>query len=382
MTLSPHLDLYRRPREAGKKSRMMDLFKIKKGGSEGGSRRSHTRISKYEQLSDVCDFIDQKLGGFLNFTKDSLERCEELSKRAYVDSNLYTLLVFWMSKFMEFFATVIFEAINFKIESAIRQGKGKRDDSSGQAKPKFDWNLFKKKPKKDADIRVSAFLSPDTVELFRSVFMLIFRFNAKNQRFMEKIRASNYFSECDQIRTKFFDLLRGKASHLVSSISNEVARKVAARVAHADFAKTEKHPRVVEQFLLHFGKFYREVAQLANADLIRSLKLSLFVSVHASVQHAFLRLTKPLFSKVRFDRQIQLEVEQMDLERLWLISPELHALRRAQEAQTNSRLLLEVLLRRKQRPKELVVLDEFPFTDKVRNDFISQLRTGFKINFK
>lgn len=275
---------------------MLELFGRKKGAadSQGGSAR---RVSKHERLSDVVDFVDQKLGGFLNFTKESLERCEELSKRAYADNNLYTLLVFWMTKFMEFFATVVFEALHFQIESAVREGRAPARDGPA-AKPKFDWNPFKKKPRREACVRAGAFLSPDAVELFRAVNMLIFRFNAKNQRFMEKIRASNYFSECDQIRAKIFDMLRGKTRHLEASVFREVAARVAARVAAPGFAKAERRPRLVEQFLLSFGRFLREVALLASAELRRSLQRELFLGLHAGLQRALLGLPKALFERV------------------------------------------------------------------------------------
>jgi hypothetical protein len=284
---------------------MLDMFKIGKSSSDENSSRSIKRnISKYEQLSDVCDFVDQKLGSFLNFTKDSLERCEILSKKAYMDSNLYTLLVFWMTKFMEFFATVIFEAFNFKIEKEIKEGRDKSNGSSKQEKTKgkFEWNLFKKKSKKDFIIKIGPFLSPDTVELFRSIFMLVFRFNAKNQKFMEKIRASNYFSECDQIRGKIFDMLKGKINHLMSSIFLEISNKVVARLGNSDFLKNNKSPRLVEQFILYFGQFYKEVNLLANNELIQSFKLNLFLSVHKGIQKALLNISKNLFKKVKITK--------------------------------------------------------------------------------
>jgi hypothetical protein len=298
--LRDQLKVYEAPRVQEKKKTMMDLFKGSKSNEQKSIKRN-PRISKYEQLTDVCDFVDQKLGGFLNFTKESLERCEVLSKKAYMDSNLYTLLVFWMTKFMEFFATVIFEALNMKIERAIKEGKegSKKEGSSKNIKGKFEWNLFKKKPKKDLKIKVTPFLSPDTVELFRSIYMLIFRFNAKNQKFMEKIRASNYFSECDQIRGKIFDMLKGKSLHLMTSIFNEISQKIVTRFQNPEFLKTEKKPRMVEQFLLFLGKFYREINLLVNADLIRDFKLGMFLSVHKGIQESFLNIPKQLFKKVR-----------------------------------------------------------------------------------
>lgn len=279
------MKVYSKPREKQKKT-MLDRFK--------NSKKNIISV-KYEALTDTCDFIDQKLGGFLNFTKESLERCEVLSKQAYVDSNLYTLLVFWMTKFMEFFATVIFEAINNKIEEAIRRGKQVKQSSP---KGKFEWNIFKKKSKQEFAIIIEPILSSDTVQLFRAIYMLVFRFNAKNQRFMEKIRASNYFSECDQIRGKIFDMLKDKTNHLVNSILNEVSYKVVARVSHPDFVKIEKTPRIIEQFILHFGKFYREVGLLANSEVILRFKLDLFVNIHSGIQKALLTISKSLFKKV------------------------------------------------------------------------------------
>lgn len=278
---------------------MMEIFKKSKNSNDSRPKKKQNFFSKYEQLTDVCDFVDQKLGGFLNFTKESLERCEILSKKAYMDSNLYTLLVFWMTKFMEFFATVIFEAINLHIERGIKQAHLEAASGSSKSiKGKFEWNLFKKKPKKDLRVKITAFLSPDTIELLRSVNMLIFRFNAKNQKFMEKIRASNYFSECDQIRGKIFDMLKSKTNHLVKSVVSEVARRVLLRVTHADFAKQEKHPRIVEQFLLFLGRFYREVGLLVNPELIVDFKLALFTEVHSMIQRTFTNMGKSLFKKV------------------------------------------------------------------------------------
>ena len=68
----------------------MEIFKKSKNSNDSRPKKKQNIFSKYEQLTDVCDFVDQKLGGFLNFTKESLERCEILSKKAYMDSNLYT----------------------------------------------------------------------------------------------------------------------------------------------------------------------------------------------------------------------------------------------------------------------------------------------------
>ena len=115
---------------------------------------------------------------------------------------------------------------------------------------------------------------------------------------MEKIRASNYFSECDQIRGKIFDMLKSKTRHLVCSIFIEVCNKVVNRLANPDFLKLEKHPRLIEQFMLYFGKFYREINYLANKELVQSLKLNLFLSVHKAIQKAFLHMSKNMFKKV------------------------------------------------------------------------------------
>ena len=277
---------------------MLEIFKISKSSSdEKNQKSSQTQFGKSEELTDVGDFVDQKLGGFLNFTKESLERCEILSKRAYVDSNLYTLLVFWMTKFMEFFATVVFEALNSKIEKAVQKGKEVPKEGSSKS-IKFEWNLFKKKPKREASVKVSPFLSPEMVDLLRSVYLLVFRFNAKNQKFMEKIRASNYFSECDQIRGKIFDMLKAKTSHLMRSVFSEMAGRVADRLTSPDFVKSERHPRVVEQFLLFFGKYFREVALLANKELTQTFKLNLFLSLNFALQRALLTISKSLFKKV------------------------------------------------------------------------------------
>lgn len=79
---------------------------------------------------------------------------------------------------------------------------------------------------------------------------------------------------------------------------------------------------------------------------------------------------------------MRIEIEQLDLERFWLMSPELHSTRVAKETQSDTRLLARILWKRKRNPKELIALREFPFTEAARAEFVPLLRSGLKINFK
>jgi hypothetical protein len=72
----------------------------------------------------------------------------------------------------------------------------------------------------------------------------------------------------------------------------------------------------------------------------------------------------------------------MDLQRFWMISPEIHSIRKAKETHTDTHSLLLILSKRKSNPKELISLREFSLTDKARKDFVPQLKSNLKINFK
>ena len=269
----------------------MNLFK-----KESKPEYSLQAFPPNHRIDDLADFVNQKLGGFLDYAKESLDRCECLSKPAYLSNNLYTLLVFWMTKFMEFFATVVFEELSGALQlsqppnNALAENKPKK-------KSKFGFKFFNKS-KAAPPVRVGAFLSPLWLEVIQSLHLLVFRFDAKVMKFSEKIRASNYFAECDQIRTKVSGMLVNKVDMLSNLFFQSLLRAFDVQISDLERLKSSKKPRVYALILDYASGYYREIYRLVNVEIIRGLKKVSFLEVQKYVQGLFQNLAVKLLPKV------------------------------------------------------------------------------------